>query len=78
MDLGTSKIVTMANIVNFSWRQDYSERMGSSAFYIADVEAGPYTKCSTDFFEGGFKTLTNCVGQYLFLYRTGTAINHNN
>ena len=54
--------------------------MGSAAIYIAnDVFAtfSEYTKCSEDFFDGGFWTLTNCKGRYLILRRTGSGIANN-
>ena len=54
--------------------------MGSSAFYITDNLWGPvseYTKCSSDFHEGGFKKLTDCKGRYLILRRTGKGMSSN-
>ena len=48
--------------------------MGSSAFYITDdplASVSDCTKCSTDFYDGGFKSLSNCKGRYLILERTG-------
>ena len=47
--------------------------MGSSAFYTTDDASvsAVYTKCSADFHDGGFKSLTNCIGRYLIIMRTG-------
>ena len=52
--------------------------MGTSAFYITDNAAATaanmsdYTKCSSDFFDTGFKVLLpSCTGRYLALIRTG-------
>ena len=65
----------MADVTNRYYNQDISERMGNSAFYITDnvfaTETYQYTKCSSDFYDGGFKNLTNCKGRYLILRRTG-------
>ena len=51
--------------------------MGSTAVYTTDNLWGSvseYTKCSEDFFDGGFKLLTNCKGRYLKLRRTGSTV----
>ena len=68
----------MANVVNCNGE---TELMGNSALYITDDpnadEASEYTKCSSDFHEAGFKTLTNCHGRYLILRRTGPGMSSN-
>ena len=53
--------------------------MGSCAFYTTDDASvsAVYTKCSEDFFDGGFKILTNCQGRYLKLMRTGPGMYDN-
>ena len=55
--------------------------MGNSAFYITDdesaTEISQYTKCTSDFHDGGFKKLTDCIGRYLILRRTGGGMNEN-
>ena len=50
-----------------------------SAFYTTDDASvsAVYTKCSEDFFDGGFKILTNCQGRYLKLMRTGPGMYDN-
>ena len=74
MDLGSSKPVLMANIVAYNAEATWDYVFLSSAFYISDNlsdSVNEYTKCSEDFYSGGFKTLTNCFGRYLILRRTG-------
>ena len=67
----------MAQISNLSneWR---TERFGNSAFYITDdesaTETSQYTKCTSDFHDGGFKKLTDCTGRFLIFRRTGSGM----
>ena len=67
--------MTMANVLNFANSEANTERIGSTALYITDNPAAAsiseYTKCSSDFHDGGFKSLTNCIGRYLIIMRTG-------
>ena len=78
MDLGSSKTVKTANVINQSNNLNASMKMGNSAFYITDdaSTSAVYTKCSDDFHDGGSFVLTNCQGRYLKLMRTGSGM-HN-
>ena len=80
LDLGSSVTVTMANVVNYLLvgHGNADTSMGNSAFYITDnpgaINVSDYTKCSGDFHDGGFITLTNCKGRYLNLRREGSGM----
>ena len=86
MDLGASKTVEMVHVMNNFWDETipglgWSETMGSCAMYVTDndlaTETNQYTKCSSDFYEGGFKSLSGCKGRYLILKRTGPGMSRN-
>ena len=44
---------------------------------VSATEISDYTKCSSDFYDSGFKALTSCKGQYLILMRDGPGMSGN-
>ena len=79
-DFGSSYTVETAYVLNYYGNVNNSEKMGNSAFYITDnpfASISGYTKCSSDFHDGGFKKLTNCIGRYLILRRSGPGMADN-
>ena len=85
LDLGSSQKVTMAFLQNGDEGSNYggSETLGRAAFYISDdasssndvaADDSGFTRCTPDFLDGGFKTLTNCEGRYLILRRNTLAM----
>ena len=70
-----SQTVETVLVINVAFNEGASERMGFSAIYASDDvshnDVSLFTKCSSDFHDGGFKKLTNCTGRYLMIVRTG-------
>ena len=68
--------------MNYYNREDKSERMGNTAIYTTDDlsanSISQYTKCSSDFLDGGFKLLSHCKGRYIILRRTGPGMSSDN
>ena len=63
----------MVHLLNMARSTNQSESWGNSAIYTTDDVShnsiSQYTKCSTDFHDGGFKLLNNCKGRYLMFGR---------
>ena len=72
----------MVFLLNRCENNSNSKSWGLTAIYTTDDtfydpsvnSISELTKCSGDFFDGGFKNLGPCKGRYLIIARTGPGI----